>query len=63
MFGFFHRLLGRFDRDSIKSFLTHSQSFWDSSKCLGFFTDTVWILGPHGQAISYNLVANDSNLH
>jgi hypothetical protein len=25
----------------------------DSSRCLGFFTDTVWIVGPLGQAIRF----------
>ena len=46
----FSRILEKFDKNLIKYFLTHSQNFSDSSRCLVVFTDTVWILGPHGQA-------------
>ena len=40
-----------FDKNLITYFLTYSQNFSDSSRCLVFFTDTVWTLGPHRQAI------------
>ena len=49
MFGFFHRYLKNLTKNQINI-------FWHTAKMLRivqgvwFFTDTVWILGPHGQA-------------
>ena len=47
----FSWILEKFAKNLIKYSLTHSQKYLDSSRCLGFFTDTVWILGSHGQVI------------
>ena len=46
-------LVEKFDKNLIKSFLTQSQNSTDTIwivQGVCFFTDTVWILGPHGQA-------------
>ena len=61
----FSRILEKFDKNLIKYFLTHNQNFTDSSRFLVFFTDTVWILGPHGQAIrlSENMSTNMAKKH
>ena len=43
----------KFDKNLIKYFLTQSQNSTDTIwivQGVCFFTDTVWILGPHGQA-------------
>jgi hypothetical protein len=44
--------------------MVHSQSFTDSSRYyLVFFTDTVWIHGPHGQAISFTISLLGIQIH
>ena len=55
-------MLEKFDKNLIEYFLTRSQNFTDSSRCLGFFTDTVWKLGPHGQAITIISIISHRNV-